>query len=293
MLRKIDHENVIQLYETYETTKYIHLLLPYLEGGELFDKIKSKGLYRESDARPVMQNFISALEYLHAKNIVHRDLKPENLLLASKQNNWDLKIADFGLATVIEDQTKKLYLRCGSPGYVAPELLQEKGYNCQADIFSVGVIFYIILTGRPLFKGNSPDEILNKNMKCEYQFCDRQWENISMTAKDLVQKLLVEDPSQRITARDALLHPWFSQENQDGNGGVDCSEFTEFQQQRKKMVQAVNPLVSCTPVMAGVRLKDLPPETPFLQSNGHTMVDRTPIMARFRAPNGQQAARPK
>ena len=97
--------------------------MPYLEGGELFDKIKSKGQYRESTARPVMRNFISALEYLHARNIVHRDLKPENLLLASKQNNWDLKIADFGLATVLEDSSKKLYLRCGSPGYVAPELL--------------------------------------------------------------------------------------------------------------------------------------------------------------------------
>ena len=106
-----------------------------------------------------------------------------------------------------------------------------------------------------------------------------------MTAKDLVQKLLVEDPSQRITAKDALLHPWFSEFNQDGNG-VDSSEFTEFQQQRKKMIQAVNPLVSCTPVMAGVRLKDAPPETPFLQSNGHTLVDRTPIMARFLASNG-------
>ena len=117
----MDHENVIELYETYETTKYIHLLLPYLEGGELFEKIKSKGLYRESDARPVMRNFISALSYLHSKSIVHRDLKPENLLLASKENNWDLKIADFGLATVIEEE--KLYLRCGSPGYVAPELL--------------------------------------------------------------------------------------------------------------------------------------------------------------------------
>ena len=105
MLRNITHDNVIQLYETYETTKYIHLLLPYLQGGELFEKIKSKGLYRESDARPVMQNFISALEYLHSKNIVHRDLKPENLLLASKENNWDLKIADFGLATIMEDPT--------------------------------------------------------------------------------------------------------------------------------------------------------------------------------------------
>lgn len=148
-------------------------MLPFLEGGELFEKIKSKGLYRESDARPVMRNFISALEYLHERNIVHRDLKPENLLLASKENNWDLKIADFGLATVIENANTKLYLRCGSPGYVSPELLQEKGYDCRADIFSVGVIFYIILTGRPLFKGNTPEEILQKNMKCDYQFNDR------------------------------------------------------------------------------------------------------------------------
>ena len=130
VLRTINHENVIQLYESYETTKYIHLLLPYLEGGELFEKIKSKGLYRESDARPVMHNFISALKYLHNLNIVHRDLKPENLILASKDNDWDLKIADFGLATIISDPTKKLTLRCGSPGYVAPELLREQGYDC-------------------------------------------------------------------------------------------------------------------------------------------------------------------
>ena len=173
VLRSIDHPCVITLYETYETTKYIHLLLPYLQGGELFEKIKSKGLYRESDARPVMTNFISALEYLHQRNIVHRDLKPENLILASKENNWDLKIADFGLATIIKDPSKKLYLRCGSPGYVAPELLREQGYDCQSDMFSVGVIFYIILTGRPLFKGNTPEEILDKNMKCEYQFTDK------------------------------------------------------------------------------------------------------------------------
>ena len=99
VLRDIDHPNVIKLYETFESTKYIHLLLPCLEGGELFDKIKSKGLIKESDARPIMQNFISALEYVHRKLIVHRDLKPENLLLASKENNWNVIIADFGLAT--------------------------------------------------------------------------------------------------------------------------------------------------------------------------------------------------
>ena len=173
VLRSIEHPNVIQLYETYESTKYIHLLLPYLEGGELFEKIKSKGLYRESDARPVMANFIAALLYLHQRNIVHRDLKPENLLLATKDSNSSLMIADFGLATFLKSPDEKLTLRCGSPGYVAPELLQEKGYNCQSDIFSAGVIFYIILTGRPLFKGNTPEEILDKNMKCEYTFNDR------------------------------------------------------------------------------------------------------------------------
>lgn len=268
VLRALDHDNVIVLYETYETTKYIHLVLPYLEGGELFEKIKSKGLYRESDARPVMRNFISALEYLHSKNIVHRDLKPENLLLASKENTWDLKIADFGLATILTEGVK-LSLRCGSPGYVAPELLQEKGYDCSADMFSVGVIFYIILTGRPLFKGNNADEILEKNMKCDYQFSDRQWENITDSAKDLCLKLLVENPAERITATQALAHEWFSKEIAEAaDGGVVGAQMADFNAQRKRMALAHNPLVSCTPVMAGIKRADLPPETPFMQSDG-------------------------
>ena len=101
-----------------------------MEGGQLFDRIKSKGLYKESDARPVMYRFLSALEYLHNHNIVHRDLKPENLLLASKTNDWDLKIADFGLATIIKDPSKKINLQCGSSGYIAPEVLNKRGYNC-------------------------------------------------------------------------------------------------------------------------------------------------------------------
>ena len=100
-----------------------------------------------------MRNFLSALAYLHKKLIVHRDLKPENLILGSKENISDVKIADFGLATVLSHSEEKLKLRCGSPGYVSPELLRNEGYSCSADIFSAGVIFYVILTGRPLFKG--------------------------------------------------------------------------------------------------------------------------------------------
>ena len=165
-MRFIDHPNVIQLYEVYESTKYIHLLLPLLKGGELFKSIKARGLYKESDAMPVMKNFLSALAYLHDNLIVHRDLKPENLILTSSMNTTDVKIADFGLATRLAHPGEKLKLRCGSPGYVAPELLRDEGYGLASDIFSAGVIFYVMLTGRPLFKGFDQNSILVKNKDC-------------------------------------------------------------------------------------------------------------------------------
>lgn len=142
-MRAIDHENIIKLYEVYESDKYIHLVFEYLEGGELFERIKSKGLYQEKDAISVMKNLLLALDYLHQKGIIHRDLKPENLILASKENDYALKIADFGLASFIA-KGESLFLRCGSPGYVAPELLEDKGYNTKADIFSAGIILYVM-----------------------------------------------------------------------------------------------------------------------------------------------------
>jgi serine/threonine protein kinase len=125
VLRTMKHPNVIELYEVYESSKYIHLLLPYLEGGELFERIKAKGLYKESDAVRVMHSFISALKYLCELKVVHRDLKPENLILATKGDDHDIRIADFGLASFLTEEEKLLYLRCGSPGYVAPELLDD------------------------------------------------------------------------------------------------------------------------------------------------------------------------
>ncbi len=125
VLRNMKHPNVIELYEVYESSKYIHLLLPYLEGGELFERIKAKGLYKESDAVKVMRSFLSALKYLCEKNVVHRDLKPENLILATKGDDHDIRIADFGLASFLTEEEKLLFLRCGSPGYVAPELLDD------------------------------------------------------------------------------------------------------------------------------------------------------------------------
>ena len=152
-MRSLNHPNVISLHEVYETTKYIHLMLPLLKGGELFSRVRSSRLFEEKNAQGFMRNFLSALAYLHKKLIVHRDLKPENLILARKDDISDVKIADFGLATMLSHPEEKLTLRCGSPGYVSPELLRNEGYNCSSDVFSAGVIFYVILTGRPLFKG--------------------------------------------------------------------------------------------------------------------------------------------
>ena len=136
-----------------------------------------------------MKNMLEALSYMHENNVVHRDLKPENLILAHKDNDQDLRIADFGLASIIQDG-ELLKLRCGSPGYVAPELLDDIGYGKKADIFSAGVILYVLLTGRPVFRGFNINEILLKNKKCEVEYPSKYWDKISEKAKDLVDKCL-------------------------------------------------------------------------------------------------------
>jgi calcium-dependent protein kinase len=184
-MRELDHPYLIKLFEVYESTKYIHLVLSYLDGGELFERIKSKQVYQESTAIQVMKNLLSALNYVHQNNVVHRDLKPENLILAFKDNDYDLRIADFGLAAYVKEG-ELLKLRCGSPGYVAPEILEDAGYNQSSDIFSAGVILAVLLTGRPVFRGYNLNEILLKNKKCEIEFPAKYWSKISDKAQDLV-----------------------------------------------------------------------------------------------------------
>ena len=193
ILRKLKHPFIIGLHEVYESNKYIHLVLSYLDGGELFERIKSRQVYQEKIAIDVMKNMLEALKYMHANNVVHRDLKPENLILNSKTNDYDLRIADFGLAAFAKPG-ELLKLRCGSPGYVAPELLDDVGYDEKADIFSAGVILYVLLTGRPVFRGFNINEILLKNKKCEVEYPAKYWSKISDKAKDIVSMMLVKDP---------------------------------------------------------------------------------------------------
>ena len=130
ILREVKNPFVNSLVEVHESAKYIHLVLSYLDGGELFKRIKSRQAYSEKDAMQLMHNMFTALAYIHKHRVVHRDLKPENLILASKDNDFDLRIADFGLASFMPENGELLKLRCGTPGFVAPEVLQDKGYDC-------------------------------------------------------------------------------------------------------------------------------------------------------------------
>jgi len=206
----LDHKNVIKLYEIYDESKKMQLVMELVQGGELFDKIVAMGNYSEKSAAKVMHQLCGALEYMHAKDVVHRDLKPENILLESQLDDADIKVADFGLARVVSNKDM-MKTACGTPGYVAPEVLQNKGYTGGAvDCWSVGVILYILLCGFPPFYEEELPALFEQILKARYDFPSPWWDNISKDAKDLVQGLLTVDPKKRLTAKQVLDSKWVS-----------------------------------------------------------------------------------
>lgn len=141
-MRRMNHRNIIKMYEVYEGEFHIYIVLELLKGGELFDRIIKKGNYSEKDAIILITRLLQALEYIHSKGIMHRDIKPENLILKD-ENSFEIKLADFGLSE-FQGKKQNLFTRCGTPGYVAPEVLEDKIYDTKCDIFSAGVILYIL-----------------------------------------------------------------------------------------------------------------------------------------------------
>lgn len=210
IMRMLEHPSILSVYEVYETDNHINLILQILKGGELFDRLVSKGRYNERDGSLLIKNLLSSLDHLHSKGIMHRDLKPENLILASKEDDKNVMLADFGLATFVDiEPQNQLFTRCGTPGYVAPEVLDDMPYTEKVDIFSAGVIMYIILTGCSPFFGKSYNEILLKNKRCKisFDFADFSFKP-SAAAIDLMKKMLDKDPAARISAKEALKHEW-------------------------------------------------------------------------------------
>jgi len=206
IMQKLKHPHILPLIEVFENKDYIFLVLELVTGGELFDRIVEKGNYTEKDATNIVKQILSAVQYLHSEGVVHRDLKPENLLCNDdKDGNIHIYVADFGLSRLFNED-EQLTTYCGSPEYVAPEVLACAPYEKAVDLWSVGVITYILLTGFLPFYDKNHAVLFEKIQNVEYNWDDCP--EVSPAAKHFIQHLLVKDPKKRYTAEQALAHPW-------------------------------------------------------------------------------------
>jgi len=211
-MKKINHPNVVKLYDVFEDATKFYLIIELVQGVELFKKIVDKGQYSEREAAHITRQFVRAIEHIHQHGIVHRDMKPENLLSVGDGKNEVVKVADFGLSKLLGAEKTKTMI--GSPGYIAPEVLEGKEYGAEVDMWAVGVILYILLVGYPPFYSENQVVLFRQIINVQYDFNDKGWEDVSDSAKDLIRKLLVKDGAKRLTATQALAHPWLKSEVQ-------------------------------------------------------------------------------
>lgn len=207
ILKELRHKHIIRLYDFFHDPQHYYLVMEQMNGGELFDRIVAKAYYNEKEARDTCKIVLEAVNHIHANGIAHRDLKPENLLLVHADQDSEVKIADFGFAKKCQ-KPRSLTTQCGTPGYVAPEILEGVAYDTKADMWSVGVILYILLGGYPPFLESNQKELFRKIKAGEYEFHDEYWGPVSQDAKDLISSLLVVNPSKRLTADVALENTW-------------------------------------------------------------------------------------
>lgn len=207
-MRRVSHHNIVALHEIYSFGNSFVMVLELCKGGELFDRIVEKTHYSETEARVAFAQMVEAIGHCHKKDVVHRDLKPENLLYADAHSEV-LKLADFGLASLLSDDSL-LSTACGTPGYVSPEILMKCGYGRECDLWSLGVILYILLCGYPPFydERNNNAVVFNLIKNGTYSFNSPYWDSVSTDAKDLVASLLTVDPKARINAEQCFEHPW-------------------------------------------------------------------------------------
>ncbi|XP_066997432.1 calcium/calmodulin-dependent protein kinase type 1 isoform X4 [Anabrus simplex] len=202
----LKHPNIVQLLETFEDKHKVYLIMELVTGGELFDRIVEKGSYTEKDASDLIRQVLEAVDYMHEQGVVHRDLKPENLLYYSPDEDSKIMISDFGLSKM--EDSGIMATACGTPGYVAPEVLAQKPYGKAVDVWSIGVISYILLCGYPPFYDENDANLFAQILKGEFEFDSPYWDDISESAKDFIRQLMCVDVEKRYTCRQALAHPW-------------------------------------------------------------------------------------
>uniref|UniRef100_A0A8C5FAR0 non-specific serine/threonine protein kinase n=1 Tax=Gadus morhua TaxID=8049 RepID=A0A8C5FAR0_GADMO len=214
VLHKLKHANIVSLEDIFESKSHLYLVMQLVSGGELFDRIIEKGFYTEKDASKLIQQILDAVKYLHDMGIVHRDLKPENLLYTTEHGSGILKLTDFGFAkeTTLHNA---LQTPCYTPYYVAPEVLGPEKYDKSCDMWSLGVIMYILLCGFPPFYSNTGQAIspgMKRRIRMgQYEFPNPEWGEVSQQAKDLIHQLLKTDPNERMTITQFMNQPWINQ----------------------------------------------------------------------------------
>ncbi|KDR20580.1 Calcium/calmodulin-dependent protein kinase type 1D, partial [Zootermopsis nevadensis] len=233
----LKHPNIVQLLETFEDKHKVYLIMELVTGGELFDRIVEKGSYTEKDASDLIRQVLEAVDYMHEQGVVHRDLKPENLLYYSPDEDSKIMISDFGLSKM--EDSGIMATACGTPGYVAPEVLAQKPYGKAVDVWSIGVISYILLCGYPPFYDENDANLFAQILKGEFEFDSPYWDDISDSAKDFIRQLMCVDVEKRYTCRQALAHPWISgnaASNKNIHGTVSEQLKKNFAKSRWKVV---------------------------------------------------------
>lgn len=249
ILQEIQHDNVVRLYENFQTKDKIYMVQDLLSGGELFDRIIEQTFFSEKEAAKCVSQIANALKHLHANNVVHRDLKPENLLLTNKSDSYDIKIIDFGLAKQSADM---MSMPCGTPGYVAPEILKRRKYHKEVDIWSLGVITYILLCGFPPFHddGNNLKNLYKQIRAGKYSFPEKYWSKVSDNAKHLIRKMLTVKPKLRITADGILKDDWITTEAPNTNLGSDYAAALRQTQALAKLRKGVRVILALKKMIA-------------------------------------------
>ncbi|TRY71038.1 hypothetical protein TCAL_06517 [Tigriopus californicus] len=249
VLRRLDHPNVVKLLEAYESKSSVYLVMDLVTGGELFDRIVEKGSYTEKDAADLIKQVLDAVAYMHREGVVHRDLKPENLLYQCQDEDSKIMISDFGLSKM--EDSGIMATACGTPGYVAPEVLAQKPYGKSVDVWSIGVISYILLCGYPPFYDENDANLFAQILKgksfprfvCEFEFDSPYWDDISEEAKEFIRQLMCVDVEKRLSCEEALKHAWITGAKGDRNIHASVSEQLKKNFAKSRWKQLMNAIV--------------------------------------------------
>jgi serine/threonine protein kinase len=240
------HDNIVHLHEVYKSRRHFFVVTEIMSGGELFDRLCEKQTYSEMDARNVCRVVFGAVAYCHGRRIAHRDVKPENLLLGDAGDDAAIKVADFGFARKVA-RPNSLTTRCGSPQYTAPEIIKYRPYDQRVDNWSLGVIVYTVLGGYPPFYESTIHMTFQQIVQAHFTFHHEYWDGISPDAKNLIRRLLTVDPDKRMTAEEALQHPWMTGRTSGNdldltrkNISANLKKFKQFNAERKQQRSAAN-----------------------------------------------------